>query len=204
MILKDFGKFYYPQLSFDLFLCGIVWFLAIMDEHQCTKRSVIVSITPGLKTRVDEFVCGVWQSNKALKCQHGHSPERHTPLMPWEAVVIDLIGPWMIVVDDFEIEFNALNCIDPVMNRVELVRIEKKPSTPISNWFANVWSARYSKPAKFIHDTGGKLTGHTFQLLLEQKKIQDRPTTTRNPTATVVCERMHLVIGKPPTDILQQ
>lgn len=48
---------------------------------------------------------------------------------------------------------------------------------------------------KCIHDNGGEFTGWEFQKLLEQWKIENTPTTSRNPTANVICERMHQTVG---------
>ena len=46
-----------------------------------------------------------------------------------------------------------------------------------------------------IHDNGGEFTGLHFQKLLEQSNIHDVPTTSRNPTANSICERMHQTVG---------
>jgi hypothetical protein len=45
---------------------------------------------------------------------------------PWDEVTIDLIGPWTIEINNQKYEFNALTCIDPVSNLVELIRINNK------------------------------------------------------------------------------
>ena len=122
--------------------------------------------------------CEVCQRNKALNRQYGHLPERHAPLMPWDMVAVDLIGPWKITVNDRDLEFNALTCIDPVTNLVELVRIENKTAAHVANKFENVWLARYPKPTKCIHDNGGEFIGADFQLKLEQHGVLDAPTTS--------------------------
>jgi len=149
----------------------------------------------GLKTRAEAYKCGICQRNKALNRQYGHLPERQASLVPWEAVAIDLIGPWKLTVAGQEITFNALTCIDPVTNLVELVRIEDKTASNIARQFENLWLSRYPKPVRCIHDNGGEFIGREFQLKLAQHGIHDAPTTSRNPTANAICERMHLVIG---------
>ena len=47
---------------------------------------------------------------------------------PWEEVAIDLIGPWMVKINNRKVEFNALACIDTASNMVDLIRIDNKTS----------------------------------------------------------------------------
>ena len=132
--------------------------------------------------------------------------------MPWDAVAVDLIGPWTIKIDEQDIEFNALTCIDPVTNLVEMIRLERKTASHVSQQFANVWLSRYPRPNKCIHDNGGEFIGWEFQHFLQQVGIEDKPTTSRNPQANAVCERMHQTVAnilrttlatQPPVNILQ-
>ncbi len=52
----------------------------------------------------------------------GLLPERSiSNKVPWQDVAIDLIGPWRIPINNRTYEFNALTCIDAVMNLTELV-----------------------------------------------------------------------------------
>lgn len=150
---------------------------------------------PQLKRRVDEYTCEVCQKAKLQNAAYGELPPREVPMAPWEEVHIDLIGPWKVRVNDQEVEFNALTCIDPVTNLVELVRIDNKTSAHISNKFEDTWLSRYPWPVKCVHDNGGEFTGWEFQMLLQQCSITDKSTTSRNPQSNAVCERMHLTCG---------
>ena len=115
--------------------------------------------------------------------------------MPWDAVAVDLIGPWTIKIDNQDVEFNALTCIDPVTNLVEMIRIERKTAAHIAQQFANIWLSRYPRPNKCVHDNGGEFVGWEFQQLLQQAGVEDKPTTSRNPQANAVCERMHQTVA---------
>eukprot|EP00957_Ditylum_brightwellii_P044318 3362572-Ditylum_brightwellii.AAC.1 len=66
--------------------------------------------------------------------------------MPWDEVAVDLIGPWRMQVNGQEVEFNALTCIDPVTNLVEMIRLDNKMSEHVAHQFENVWLARYPRP----------------------------------------------------------
>ena len=83
---------------------------------------------------------------KLLGQGYGKLPSRHVSIAPWNEVCIDLINPWKVQVQGKEIEFNALTCIDPATNLVELIRIENKPSAYIRQQFENCWLSRYPKP----------------------------------------------------------
>jgi hypothetical protein len=83
-------------------------------------------------------------------------------LVPWYEVAVDLIGPWSLLVHGQEIIFNALTCINPVSNLVELVRIENKSAAHLGMLLENTWLARYPKPSQCLHDNGGKFIGTNF------------------------------------------
>jgi transposase InsO family protein len=169
---------------------------------------------PRLKAIVEQRVsnCDVCQRNKATGPGYGELPERDAQLLPWNEVAVDLIGPWRISINGQELEFNALTCIDPVTNLVELVRIQNKTAAHVGMIFENTWLARYPRPIRCIHDNGGEFIGADFQRILEINGIQDVPTTVKNPQSNAICERMHqtaanvlrtLLHSHPPQNALQ-
>ena len=44
-------------------------------------------------------------------------------VVPWDKIAVDLIGPWKIKVKNRTFVFNALTCVNPVTNLVEIIRI---------------------------------------------------------------------------------
>ena len=151
--------------------------------------------SPGLKSKIEAFNCEVCQKNKPANISYGHLPERNAVLIPWHSVSVDLIGPWKIKVNGIDVVFNALTCIDPVTNLAELTSIENKTAEHVAATFQNLWLARYPKPMKCVHDNGGEFRGQAFQEKLAQWGIADAPTTSKNPMANAICERMHLVVA---------
>ena len=171
---------------------------------------------PGLKQKCEEYYCESCQKNKLYGPGFGKLPPRHAPLVPWDEVMVDLVGPWRITIKengvDREVELNALTSIDPVTNLVELIRIENKTSQHVAQQFANSWLARYPRPNKCIHDRGGEFIGQEFQALLQQVGVADASTTSRNPTANAICERLHQTVANvlratllhnPPQNMIQ-
>ena len=150
---------------------------------------------PRLSTYCSEYKCDDCQKNKQLGAGYGHLPARHAQLLPWNEVAIDLIGPWRIDINGQEIEFNALTCIDPVTNLVEIIRIENKTAVHVAQQFENCWLSRYPRPNRCIHDNGGEFIGEEFQRKLQQHGITDAPTTSHNPQSNAICERMHQTVA---------
>ena len=150
---------------------------------------------PNIRAEISNFKCSACQKFKLAGRGHGLLPERELREQPFEECAVDLIGPWPVIIHGKEHTFLALTIIDPVTNLTELVRVDSKESDHIARKFAQTWLSRYPWPQRCIHDNGGEFTGWKFQKLLEQSNIKDVPTTSRNPTANAVCERMHQTVG---------
>ena len=161
---------------------------------------------------VTHFNCDTCQRYKLDGAGYGHLAEREVRVMPWTEVAVDLIGPWTIIVGNEEYEFNALTSIDTTLNLVEMIRIDEKSSQHVCNKFEQSWLSRYPWPERCIHDNGGEFVGFEFQQLLSVCAIKDVPTTSYNPQANAICERMHQTVGNvlrtllyanPPQNMLQ-
>ena len=122
-------------------------------------------------------------------------PPRHATLAPWNKVAVDLIGPWAVTVGQHKYEFDALTCIDPVTNLVEIIRLNNRTAHHVAQQFENVWLSRYPRPNRCIHDNGGEFIGAEFQIKLQQHGITDVPTTSYNPQGNSICERMHQTVA---------
>ena len=103
-----------------------------------------------------------------------------------------------------EFSFQALTCIDTVMNLTEIIRINNKTSTHISMLFENNWLATYPQPLRCIHDNGGEFTGAAFLHMLQVNGIKDITTTLKNPQANAICERLHQSISNSLRTILHR
>lgn len=54
-----------------------------------------------------------------------------------DKMVVDLIGPWKIKVNNQTFVFNALTCVNHVTNLVKIIRIQNKRSRHIGQQFKN-------------------------------------------------------------------
>lgn len=176
----------------------VKWYHLILGHCGATRLYDTIRsrfYAPKLKRICDDYKCDDCQRFKQLGPGYGHLPARIAPLLPWNEVSVDMIGPWTVPVGNDKYEVRALTCIDPVTNLVELIRVENMTSKHIARQFENCWLARYPRPNKCIHDRGPEFVGQDFQFMLQQHGIIDTPITVRNPQANSVCERMHQTVG---------
>jgi len=176
----------------------IIWYHHILGHAGQTRlydSMRVLFYHPQLKRSIDQFRCPQCQKMKAQGRSHGHLPEREAILIPFEEVHIDLIGPWRVEANEVQYEIMALTCIEPVTNLVEIIRLENKTSRHVAQQFQNCWLSRYPWPQKCIHDNGGEFIGWEFQLLCERANIRHKETTSYNPQANAICERMHQTVG---------
>ena len=169
-------------------------------SHNILLKGLRLYHHPQLSARVKQFHCDVCQRVKSGVRGYGHFPPRQVTLLPWEQNDVDLIGPWRIEVGGTRAqrnsyEFYALTCIDRVIGFPDAVRIDRKTSAHVADKYKEVWLSRYPRPVATAHDLGGEFIGPEFQNLLHDFAISDLPTTSRNPTANGIVERMHLTIG---------
>ena len=106
----------------------------------------------------------------------------------WDEVAVNLIGLWEIKVKNWMFTFNALTCIDPVTNLVELIRIWNKSAAHVAQQFENCWLLRYPSPNRCIFDKDGEFTGEAFQQISMKYTINTVGITTKNPQANRIWE----------------
>ena len=116
---------------------------------------------------------------------------RYVDTHPWHQLAVYLIVPRSIEIRDKWYEFNASTSIDLVTNIVDLIRVDRNTSAQIRSKWGNYCLARYPWPKICIHDNGGDFTGWEFKYLMREPYIKDVPTTSRNPQANAIGERMH-------------
>ena len=177
----------------------VKWYHQVLNHVGMTRLHLTISTHfyhPQLRQTVDRIVqeCPICQKYKLAGPGYGQLPPRNAPLVPWDEVAVDLIGPWNIKMNNQEFVFNALTCIDPVTNLAELIRISNKSSAHVAMKFENSWLARYPRPLRCIHDQGPEFMGADFQRILFLNGIKDVATTIKNPQANAVCERMHQTV----------
>ena len=169
----------------------------------------------GLKTHVKQHVksCKSCQKNKRQSKSYGKLPEKLVIEKPWEALCVDLIGPYTLKGQDGTVmDFMCLTMIDPASGWFEMVELPvieifkesgkdvegsetfDKTSQQIARLVNLTWFCRYPRPRKVIFDNGSEFKLH-FQALCDTYGLKCKPTTVKNPQSNAILERTHQVIG---------
>ena len=121
-----------------------------------------------------------------------------------------MIGPWKISINQFEYQFHAFTCIDPVIFLPEVIPVSSTSSKTVAEAFEDGWLSRYPTSTRCIYDNGNEFLGPAFTQMLQRNMIKSVPTTVKNPQANAIVERMHQSIStmiaislneNPPTQI---
>ena len=154
---------------------------------------------PRIRENVREIIsnCQICPQVRLAAKPYGELAPRDAPIAPWSEVHVDFIGPWNIKINDITLEFNALTCIDPVTNLIEINRLTKsKTADNAKELFENNWLARYPRPLRLVHDHGPEFHGHDFQFPLDYAGIKAVNISPNTPTANSVIESCHRTIGQ--------
>ena len=74
-----------------------------------------------------------------------------------------MIGPWKVVISNFEYQFRAVTCIDSVINLPEDIPVEDAKSRTVAIAFEGHWLSRYPRPRRYVHDNGNEFLGQEFR-----------------------------------------
>ena len=178
----------------------ISWYHQILSHIGMTRLYDTISVHfyhSCLKSKIEAFIqsCNICQCTKLPGIGYGHLPPQDALIAPWYEVAIDLIGPWQFTIGSKLLSFQALTCIDTVINHAEVTCINNKSSKHISMLFENNWLAQYPRPLRCVHDNGGEFTGAAFSHMLCVNGIKDVTTTIKNPQANAICEQLHQSIS---------
>ena len=178
-----------------------------------------------MRTTVRSYVkkCRACQINKRRKLKYGKLPAKLVVMTPWEALCVDLIGPYTLKgKDGSQIDFMCLTMIDPASSWFEMVELPvmefitpvaskkqgtkthktkitkgdyfDKTSTMISHLVNKTWFSRYPRCQNIIYDNGSEFKLH-FEALCDSYGIKRKPTSVKNPQANAILERVHQVIS---------
>ena len=197
---------------------AIMWYHYYLQHPGSTRLELTLRHTMtwhGMRTMIRNFVkkCHSCQLNKGRRLKYGKLPTKSVIRKPWEALCVDLLGPFTLKgKDGTQIEFMCLTMIDPATSWFEMVELPvitqkvtgkdglltegeifDKTSSTISNLINQSWFCRYPRCRYVIYDNGSEFKLH-FQALCDSFGLKKKPTTIRNPCANAILERMHLVI----------
>jgi hypothetical protein len=155
--------------------------------------------------------------NKKRTQKYGHLPPKIVISTPWEALCVNLVGPYTLKGEDgSSIDFMALTMIDPASSWFKVVelptimqlmtkkvngkertieeQIFDKSSDQISRLVNIIWLCRYLRCCYLIYDNGSEFKLN-FETLCDSYGIKRKPTTIKNSQANAICEHVHQVLG---------
>jgi hypothetical protein len=92
----------------------------------------------------------------------------------------------------------ALTMIDPATGWFEIVKATNKSAASIQDLFHNTWLARYPRPQFIVFDnvTMGEFKREFKPMCMQDNYgIKGKPTTSHNPQANAIIERVHKVVN---------
>jgi hypothetical protein len=92
------------------------------------------------------------------------------------------------------LNLRAITIIDTTTRLLEMANVTNASSLEAAQHLDRLWLCRYPRPRQCVFDQGSEFKLE-FLELLESYGIHPIPTTTKNPTANAIVERIHLVIG---------
>ncbi len=185
-----------------------------------TMRSVMY--WKGMHHTIQRYIkaCRSCQVNKRHSSRYGHVPPKLVITAPWEALCVDLVGPYTLNgKDGSSIDFMCLTMINPATSWFEIVELPTvrvtvpkggkgkkatcldytkdvvifdKTSAQISNLVYKCWFSRYPCCRYMIYNNGSKFKLH-FCDLCKTYGIKRKPTSIKNPQANAILECMHAV-----------
>jgi hypothetical protein len=210
------GKLVIPR---SLQHCAVSWYHHYLQHPGKTRLEETLKAAMYWKqmcSTVRSYVknCQSCQVNKRCSQRYGKLPTKLvTAITPWEAVCVDLIGPYTLHgKDGTEIDFMCLTMIDPAFSWFEVVELPvvdltptsssktkakpydkpkeayfDKSSSMISTLVNKTWFIRYPRCQHIIYDNGSEFKLH-FEALCDSYGIKRKPTSVKNPQMNAILE----------------
>jgi transposase InsO family protein len=111
---------------------------------------------------------------------------------------VDLVDPFTIRTQAKKHSLLALTKKDPATCWFDIVKATNKSATSIQDLFHNTWLARYPRLQFIVFDNGDMSEfKNEFKKMHVQEDygIRAKPTTSHNPQANEIIERVHKVVN---------
>ena len=175
VLVKDGTRLVIPP---KLQLRAVSWYHHYLQHPGHTRLEETLSDTmywKNMRSTIRKHVrnCSTCQKSKVRRQKYGKLPTKRAIVKPWEALCVDLIGPYTLLgADGSAVEFMCLTMIDPATSWFEMVelplvdkQVDKagelliretfdKSSSQVSRLVNKSWLSRYPRPQHVVYDNG--------------------------------------------------
>ena len=116
--------------------------------------------------------CNVCRSLKSSHKKYGLLPAREPDWVPWEALCIDLIGPYDFGKGKNKLVLHAMTMINPATGWFEIVEVPNRRADKISNILEYTWLTRYPWPTQIVMDRGNEFKAEVAAMLHDDYGIK--------------------------------
>ena len=195
-LLCNKDKIYIPQ---SLRQKVLSWYHEYVLHPGQTRTEKIIRNTmawPGLKQDLERLCspCQVCQLTKKERKKYELLPPKIAESDPWVMVCVDLVGSFTIKTPSKTHSLLALTMIDPATGWLEIVEDTNKSASFIQDLLHNTWLAYSPHPQFIVFDNGCKFK-HELKQMCDNYGIKTKPTTSHNPQANAIIERVHKVVN---------
>jgi hypothetical protein len=225
-VLCKNGKLVIPK---DLQDRAVAWYHHYLQHPGSTRLEETLRQAmywKGMRTTIRSHVkkCHSCQVNKRRQHKYGKLPTKLAITTPWEAVCVDLIGPYTLKgKDKTQIDFMCVTMIDPATSWFEIVElpVSQLPERDIPTGTQGRTGTDTHKQQKEPYfdktsATVGSLINRTwfsryprsqyiiydngsefklhFETLCDSYGLKRKPTSVKNPQANAILERVHQTI----------
>jgi hypothetical protein len=120
----------------------------------------------GMCNTIQKYVksCRSCQVNKRHSLKYGHAPSKLVITTPWEALCVDLVGPYTLNgKDGTSIDFMCLTMINPATSWFEIVELPTVRVTVSKGGKGNKTACDYTKDAEIFDKTSAQISNLVYK-----------------------------------------
>jgi hypothetical protein len=139
--------------------------------------------------------CPVCQLTKRERKEYGLLPPKIVESDFWVMVCVDLVGPFTIKTSIKTHSLLAITIVDLALGWFQIAKVNNKLAAFVQDLFGNTCLALYSRPQFIFFDNGSKFK-REFKKICNNYGIKAKPTTSHNPQASAIIERVQKVVNE--------
>ena len=192
-------KIVVPAMLQDRIVAWVHHYLVHPGQERMEKTIGRLFTWPRMREQIRDYVksCRKCQLCKAPAKKYGHlPPKKAEPAIPWNRVNVDLIGPYTVRMKGSrkKVQLRAMTMIDPTTGWFEIAAIDAPTADCCQRAMDDVWINRYPRPKEIGLDNGSEFKS-VFEQLCVNYGMTKKPSTSHNPQANSIIERVHQVLG---------